>query len=114
MGVPELMGCESAAHASPGCGLVPLGADTRARPRTPDGRTAQQAEQGADRKGGAQFQPWAQLLPGPSVHPDLAALAAFAVAHQDRAAVQIQVAFVQGQCFADAQPGAPQHHDETA
>jgi len=51
------------------------------------------------------------LLPGPGVHADLAALAAFAAAHQDRAAARIEVAFGEGERFADAQPGAPQHDD---
>jgi hypothetical protein len=34
------------------------------------------------------------------------------VAHQDGASAWVQVAFVQGERLADAQPGAPRHDDQ--
>jgi len=52
------------------------------------------------------------LLPRPPIHADLAALAAFASADQDRAALAVEVTLCQGQGFADAQPGAPEHDDQ--
>jgi hypothetical protein len=44
----------------------------------------------------------------------LAGLAALAAAHQDRSACRIEVAFGQRQRFADAQPGAPRHDEQSA
>jgi hypothetical protein len=52
------------------------------------------------------------LLPGPAVHPDLAALAALSAAHQDCAARRLKIALGQGERFADAQPRAPEHNDQ--
>jgi hypothetical protein len=52
------------------------------------------------------------LLPGPAVHPDLAALAALPAADQDRAAREVKIALGQAERFADAQPRAPEHNDQ--
>jgi hypothetical protein len=51
------------------------------------------------------------VVPSPLVHADFAALAALAVAHQQRPTPPIEVALGQRQRFADAQSGTPQHHD---
>jgi len=53
------------------------------------------------------------LLPGPAIHPDLAPLAALAVADQDWAATRVQIALGQRKRLADPQAGAPQHDDQT-
>jgi len=53
------------------------------------------------------------LLPGPGVDADLAALAAFAVAHEDGAGA-IKVALGEGECFADPEAGAPKNDDQSA
>jgi hypothetical protein len=50
------------------------------------------AEECADGHLLAELQPWVELLPSPSVHPDLPALAALAAAHENRAAISVQVA----------------------
>ena len=55
-----------------------------------------------------------ELLPRPGVHADLAALAAFAVAHEDGAARGVKIALGEGKCFADPQAGAPKHDDHAA
>ena len=94
--------------------MVQLRSGTGGRPSPAGGRAAQHAEQRADRKRRSQLQPRPQLLPTPAVHPDLTALAAFAAADQDRAAGQVQITLAQGQCLADAQPGAPEHDDQPA
>jgi hypothetical protein len=60
------------------------------------------AEQRADRKPGAQSQPRRELLPRPRVHADLAALAAFAAANEDRAACGVKIALGERECFADS------------
>ena len=50
----------------------------------------------------------------PSGPSDLAALIAFAVAHQQSAAVPVEVGLVERERFADPQPGAPEHYDHAA
>jgi hypothetical protein len=55
-----------------------------------------------------------ELLPGPLIHPDLAATATLAAPHEQRAAPAIEVALVEQQGLVDAQPGAPQHDDQSA
>jgi hypothetical protein len=70
------------------------------------------AQQSADRQGGAQVQPRLDLLPSPAVHADLATLAALAASHEDRAGAAVKVAFGEGERLADAQAGAPQDHDQ--
>jgi hypothetical protein len=59
-------------------------------------------------------QPGLHLHRGPLVHSHFAGLAALAAAHQDRSACRIEVAFGQRQRFADAQPGAPRHDEQSA
>src|SRR2546423_13250463 len=58
------------------------------------------------------MKPRRQLLPPPSVHPDLAPLAALAMADQDRPSVCIEIALGQSERFADPQTRAPQHDDQ--
>jgi hypothetical protein len=60
------------------------------------------AQQRADSPGDTDLEPRIDVLPCPVVHSDFAALAAFAVAHEDAAAGGVQVAFGETECFADA------------
>ena len=55
-----------------------------------------------------------ELLPAPRVGADLAASSAFAVADQERAAALIEVGLAERERFVDAQPGAPQDHDQAS
>ena len=112
--VAQLMRRKTPPDTGVGGGVVQLRADAGGRPRAAGGRAAQYAEQRADRECGAQLQLWAQLLPCPAVHSDLAALATFATAGQDRAAIHVKVALGQRERFADAQSGAPGHDDQGA
>ena len=50
----------------------------------------------------------------PGVHADLAAAAALAVAHEQRPAPGVEVAFAERERFLDAQPAAPEHDDQGA
>jgi hypothetical protein len=45
-----------------------------------------------------------QLLPGPVVHADLAAAAALAATHEQRAAPRVEAGFAERERFVDAQP----------
>src|SRR5436305_7233561 len=82
--MPELVRREASAYTGPSSGSVQLSADAGRCPRMTAGRAAQDAEQCADWKRGAQLQPRAQLLPRRAVHTDFTALAAFRTADQDR------------------------------
>jgi hypothetical protein len=69
------------ASAQPRCDrrISQLHADAGWRARPSAGRAAQHAEQGANGQTGAYGEPWLELLPGPTVHPDFATLVALAV-----------------------------------
>jgi hypothetical protein len=54
------------------------------------------------------------MLPRPAVHPDLAPLAAFPSSNQNGAAGSVQIAFGEGERFADAQTGPPEYDDQPA
>lgn len=70
------------------------------------------AEHGTGREQGSVLEPRTELLPRPRVHADGAPLVAFAVAHEDRAALGIEVALVERERFADAQTGSPEGDDQ--
>src|ERR687885_2204738 len=110
--VTELIRREPTAHARPDGGLAQLGAGSARRPRTSAGRAGRDAQQRADRELEARGEPGLQLLPGPVVHADLAAAAALAAAHEQRAAPRVEVGFAERERFVDAEPGAPEHDDE--
>jgi hypothetical protein len=54
------------------------------------------------------------VLPAPEVHADLAPAAALAVAHEHRAGAGLKVVLGQSERLIDAQPGAPEQHDQRA
>jgi hypothetical protein len=114
VGVAQVTRREQALHSGTSGRVVQLYPDSGWRPRPPKGGPAQDAEQRTDRKRGAQRQPGSELLPGPAVHPDLAALVAFATADQPRAPIAVKITFGQREGFADQQPGSPQHDDQAA
>src|SRR5690348_11652589 len=58
------------------------------------------------------LEPWVELLPRPTVHPDLASLAAFSPPDEHSASGAVQVALPEQERFADSQPGAPEQHDQ--
>ena len=76
------------------------------------GGAVDDAEQRPDRHRLARSQPGLELFPGPVVHADLAAAAALAAAHEDRAAARVEVELGERERFVDAQPGAPEHDDQ--
>ena len=74
----------------------------------------QDAEESADRQGLAQLDPWLKLFPRPAVHSDLSAFAAFALAHENRAAHRIEVSLGERERFADPETRTPENDDECA
>src|SRR5918995_1240729 len=56
--------------------------------------------------------PRARLFAAPSVHADLAAAAALAVAHEHRSAPRVEVALGERECLLHAQATAPEHDDQ--
>jgi hypothetical protein len=58
-------------------------------------RSSQDAEQPADRKGGAEREPWLELVPGPAIHAYLAALPTLSALCKDRAARRVEVGLAQ-------------------
>ena len=51
---------------------------------------------------------------GPCIHADLAASSAFAASNEQRAAAVIEIGFGEAEGFLDAEPGAPEDHDQAA
>jgi hypothetical protein len=78
------------------------------------GRAVDHAEERADRQLEAELKPRAQLLEAPGVHPDLAPAPALARAHEQRAALRVEIALVERERLLDPQPGAPEHRDQRA
>src|SRR5215216_2673884 len=64
--------------------------------------TVDDAEQRPDRQLNAHVEPGRELFPGPVVHPDLAAAAALAAPHQQRAAARVEVGLGERERLADA------------
>jgi hypothetical protein len=112
--VAELMWREASPDSGASSRSVKLGADASGRPWPPAGRAAQNAEQCADRKTGAQRRPRDELLPGPAVHPHLTALAALAISYEDRASPRVEVTLSKRECLADSEAGAPEYDDQAA
>jgi len=87
------------------CGGAPkLYADSVLRPWPTAGRAADDAEERPDRQLFADLEPWVELLPAPAVHADLAALAALAAAHENRATTRVKIAFGQRKRLTESYP----------
>lgn len=82
------------------------------RPRPALGRPVDDAQERANAQADADLEPRVEVLPCPQVHPNLAALAAFAAADKDAAADRVQIALSETERFADSQPGSPEQHDQ--
>jgi hypothetical protein len=102
MGVAQLVRREAPPDTSTSGHRMKLGAHACGRPWPPTGGPAEDAGRRTDRQLRAQCEPRDELLPGPAVHADLAALAAFAVPDQDCASAWVKVAFHQGERLTDA------------
>ena len=77
-------------------------------------RTVDDAEQRPDGKPDSQLEPRLELLPAPRVHADLAAASALAAPDEQRAPAVIKVGFGKRKRLLDAQPSAPEDHDQAA
>jgi hypothetical protein len=89
--VPKLMRREATTHAGSDREQAKGFANSRGRPWATLRRTVDHAKQGPDAQGDAEAQPRVDLVPCPAIHADLASLAAFASADEDRAAVSVEV-----------------------
>ena len=95
------------------CDVSQLGTHSGVRPHASARWSGHDAKQRADRELGSGVKPGLELLPGPLVHPDLAAMAALAAPHEQRPAASVQVALVERQGLVNAQSGAPEHDDQS-
>src|SRR5436305_3380746 len=107
------MGRKATAHPGRRSGVAQLSADPGRRARPAAGRTADDAEQGADRELRTQLEPLLEALPPPAVHPDLAPPAPFASADQDRTCYPVKVGLGERERLADPQTGPPEHNDQS-
>src|ERR1035441_2393104 len=73
-------------------------------------RSVDDAKQSPDGKTPADLEPRLQLIPGPVVHPDLAAPAALAAADEDGASRSVKVTLGEVKRPADPETGTPQDH----
>lgn len=78
------------------------------------GRAVDHAQDRSDRELAAGLQPGLELAPCPAVHADFAALASLATADEHSATAAVKIALLQIERFADAEPGAPEEHDQGA
>jgi hypothetical protein len=69
-------------------------------------------EERADWEPDAQLEPWLQLVPRPRIHADFAPTSSLAATHEQRAAPVVKVGFAERERFLDAQPRAPEDHDQ--
>jgi hypothetical protein len=86
-----------------------FGANCRGGQVAPARRSCDDAEDRAARVGQPLGEPAGDLRPAPRVHADDATLAALAVADRERPGGRVEIALFQGEGFADAKPGSPQH-----
>lgn len=112
--VPQLVRGEPTTNTGESGGPPELLASGRRLPASPGGCAVDYAEQSSDWQIGSDLEPWLQLIPGPAIHPDLAALAALPASYQDGAAQAVKIRLGKIQRLADPKPGAPQHHDQGA
>jgi hypothetical protein len=75
-------------------------------------RAVDDAKQSPDGKTRANLEPRLQSIPGPVIHPDLAAPAALAAADEDGASGSVEVALGEVKRLADSQTGTPQDHHQ--
>src|SRR5829696_6755284 len=113
-GVAELVRREASPHAGLAGDASQLGARGGRRPWASARGAADHAEQRSDWQLDPRLEPRRELLPRPVVHPDLAAAAALAAPHQQRATARVQVGLGERERLVDAQAGSPQHDDQAA
>jgi hypothetical protein len=99
MRVPELVRREAPTDAGRDGGPAELSSGRRTGPVPAWRWSVNDAEQRTDRKLDSQLEPRAKLLPGPSVHADVAASSALAVADELCAATVIEIGFGEAEGF---------------
>ncbi len=99
--VPQLVWGKPAPDACPGGSAMQLFARGRRLPVASGRRSVDHAQQRADRKLAADLEPRIELLPRPTIHPDLTALAARPAPDEHGAAGPVEVALLERERFAD-------------
>jgi hypothetical protein len=107
VGVAQLVRREPPPHAGLRRDAPQLGAGSVAGPRPSAGRPVDHAQQRPYGHGHPELEPWAEVVPAPRVHADIAPAAALAVTDQNRSAARIKVVLCKRQSLVDAEPGAP-------
>src|SRR5207253_5158789 len=108
------MRCEPPPNAGFAGRVMELFARSRRLPTPAGSRPVNHAQQCADRELSADQEPWVELLPCPTVHPSLAALAALPMPDEHSATGAVEVALLESERFADPKPGAPEQHNQRA
>ena len=112
--VAQLMGREASAHAGLMGDASQLLAASPRRAGAPQSRSVDAAEQRADGELYAPAEPWLQLLPGPGVHADLAALSALPAPNEHRTTLLVEVQLAERERLTDSQARTPEHDDQRA
>jgi hypothetical protein len=112
--VPQLVRREPPPDARRRGRMTQLLARGRGFPAPAGCRAVDHAQQRSDRELAADLEPWVELLPGPTIHPDLAPLAAFPSPDKHSAASAVEIALLKGERFANPQTRAPQHNNQRA
>src|SRR5437016_3971174 len=110
----KLVRSEAATNTGASAQPAEVRTDCALRPRPPDRRPRDDAEERPDGERLAGNQPWPHLLPAPVVHPGLTSLVAFPVANEHGPARRIKIRLDKRECLADSQARAPEHDDESA
>jgi hypothetical protein len=101
MRMAQLVRREPPSHAGSGGGMVQLLARRRRLPRATSRRPVNHTQHCADRELATDLQRRLELLPRPTIHPDLTSLAALPTPNEHGAAGPIQIALLQSKRFAD-------------
>jgi len=112
VGVSQLVGREPPCHACGRGRVMQLLARGRRFPTSSGGRSVDHAQHRADRQLSADLEPGIELVPCPTVHPDLSALAALPTPDEYSAAGAVEVALLERERFADPQSRTPQQHNQ--
>jgi hypothetical protein len=112
--MPQLVWREPPSHTRRAGGVVQLLAGGRRLPTASSGRSVDHAQHRADWELATDLQPRIELLPRPTIHADLAALAALPAPDEDGAARSVQIALLERERFADSQASPPKQNNQRA
>ena len=112
VGVAQLVRRKAATDTGPARQAPELRSCRGSRPRPSRRGSVDHAEKRANRQLNPELQPGIKLLPSPTVHPNLAALATLAMADEHRSAPGLEVSLGERQSLADPKTGSPEDYGE--